>query len=87
MKELRKNIYFFHWYTTYYVEMLKSMLQHLPSSDHAMVIKKITNTWKLANKSDKIESIHPPLDQIKLGKEEIMATLFKSIKPNNDMVK
>ena len=63
------------------------MLEHLPSSDHAMVIKKITNTWKLADKNEEVESIDPPLEQIKLGKEEIKTTPLKCLEPTNDMIR
>ena len=71
MRKLEKNIYFFDWYETYYVDSI------IPLDDHAMVIKKVTNMWKLPNRSKKVESIHPPLEQIKL--DEIKATPLKNI--------
>ena len=49
-KELKRNINFFEWYETYYVKTLSFMLDNLPPKDHLMVIKKMTNTWKLTNK-------------------------------------
>ena len=85
MKELKKNIYFFDWYETYYMDTLHSIIKHIPLDDHAMVIKKVTNTWKLSNKSKEVESIHPPLEQIKLG--EVKATPLKNIESSNDIIR
>ena len=85
MKELRKNICFFDRYKTYYVETLKFMLEHLPIEDHLTVIKKLTNTWKLPNKTEEIESVHPPLEQIKI--REVKATPLKNIESTNDIIR
>lgn len=55
------------------------MLKHLPIEDHLIVIK------KLPNKIEDIESVHPPLEQIKIG--EVKATPLKNIESTNDIIR
>ena len=85
MKELKENINFIEWYEKYYVKTLDFMLENLPPEDHLMVIKKMTNTWKLTIKYEEIESVHPPLEQIKIG--EVKATPLKNIESTNDIIR